>query len=471
LVQQQLVDTIGELAGGMAEVLRVQQVHAEQAEMLRHGGLATAAMVDFRRQEHVDCFAYITDARLASGSRFSGASASDPRSAYKQSTERKGGQHLVPKWRRFYEAVIEKYGRCEITITDTFICEVVESIMISESDAVQLLSAVKTVIEMGPCKNLALDGRRRKHVIKIAKRLKASRPRYTVAFETELPFQQIVNRNGKSLEQRTPSHLLEDFVYLFTTHTLCRGADLAKWDWRDHRRPQDPDGEYCLVLWDIDGKVLGLENVQQAVRAQVRFVGSKMDDEREYSSAVEFRRINYDLLLDTSVPHRASKAALQKLDVFEYLRVLYARHFARLRWVEIGSTVCDMTQKFMAAPTTECVSGTTASGINKMKQRLLKNSGVSYSTADHESEVAGAKKKHLYGGHAVRGNAGSILDAVHRLGVVNYPADEHVVRARHSLAVFESNYKRTPPARVLDYMRRLAPDVAQQYSADDVLFV
>ena len=78
-------------------------------------------------------------------------------------------------------------------------------------------------------------------------------------------------------------------------------------------------------------------------------------------------------------------------------------------------------------------------------------------------------RRHVDAGHALRGNAESTLDAVHRLGHVRYDAMEHVYRARHAHATYEKHYKRVVPARVTT--------AAQQHprhgelTADEVLFL
>ena len=71
----------------------------------------------------------------------------------------------MPKWRRTFEAGRQIAGRREAVVDDTFVCDIVERIMKSGSDATQLLSAAKVVIERGPCKNFAIDHRRRADVM------------------------------------------------------------------------------------------------------------------------------------------------------------------------------------------------------------------------------------------------------------------------------------------------------------------
>ena len=70
---------------------------------------------------------------------------------------------------------------------------------------------------------------------------------------------------------------------------------------------------------------------------------------------------------------------------------------------------------------------------------------------------------------AMRGNAGSTLEAVHALGMVQYDAEEHLRRARHSAATFTAHYRRAVPRRVL-----VAAETHQQASAltaDEVFFL
>ena len=71
----------------------------------------------------------------------------------------------------------------------------------------------------------------------------------------------------------------------------------------------------------------------------------------------------------------------------------------------------------------------------------------------------------------MRGNSGSVLAAIHDLGVVLYPANEHLLRARHTKETFEQHYQRAIPDRILNYMRGLSAEKARLFSADDVLLV
>ena len=78
---------------------------------------------------------------------------------------------------------------------------------------------------------------------------------------------------------------------------------------------------------------------------------------------------------------------------------------------------------------------------------------------------------HHYGGHAVRGNSESLIEAVHGLGGVQYSATEHTDRARHTQETYEKHYKRTPHERVLQIMRDIGAAKARLFTADDVLFL
>ena len=79
------------------------------------------------------------------------------------------------------------------------------------------------------------------------------------------------------------------------------------------------------------------------------------------------------------------------------------------------------------------------------------------------------KRRHVYAGHALRGNAESTLDAVHRLGHVQYDALEHVHRARHTELTYERHYKRVVPARVTTAARQHPQH--GELTADEVLFL
>ena len=78
-------------------------------------------------------------------------------------------------------------------------------------------------------------------------------------------------------------------------------------------------------------------------------------------------------------------------------------------------------------------------------------------------------RRHVYAGHALRGNAESTLDAVHRLGIVQYDALEHIHRARHSLSTFQRHYQRAVPERVLHAARKHKQ--AAELLPDEVLFL
>ena len=78
-------------------------------------------------------------------------------------------------------------------------------------------------------------------------------------------------------------------------------------------------------------------------------------------------------------------------------------------------------------------------------------------------------RRHVYAGHALRGNAESTLDAVHRLGHVKYDALEHVHRARHTELTYERHYKRVVPARVTTAARQHPQH--GELTADEVLFL
>ena len=79
------------------------------------------------------------------------------------------------------------------------------------------------------------------------------------------------------------------------------------------------------------------------------------------------------------------------------------------------------------------------------------------------------QRRHVYAGHALRGNAESTLDAIHRLGQVRYDALEHIHRARHALPTYEKHYSRVVPPRVTQAAEK-HPRHAE-LSADEALFV
>ena len=66
-------------------------------------------------------------------------------------------------------------------------------------------------------------------------------------------------------------------------------------------------------------------------------------------------------------------------------------------------------------------------------------------------------------------NAESTLDAVHRLGHVQYDALEHVHRARHTQLTYERHYQRVVPARVTTAARQHPRQ--GELTADEVFFL
>ena len=122
--------------------------------------------------------------------------------------------------------------------------------------------------------------------------------------------------------------------------------------------------------------------------------------------------------------------------------------------------------------TAKCTSraATLPGGMNTMIKKKLAKSGIHVTDDDGVGDQdLHQVRRHVYAGHALRGNAESTLDAVHRLGHVRYDAMEHVYRARHAHATYEKHYKRVVPARVTT--------AAQQHprhgelTADEVLFL
>ena len=109
-------------------------------------------------------------------------------------------------------------------------------------------------------------------------------------------------------------------------------------------------------------------------------------------------------------------------------------------------------------------------GLNELMKKKLIAAGV-VSTED-DSAVASdmrQQRRHVFAGHCVRGNAGSTLEAVHRLGFVRYDATEHLRRARHSQATFDKHYKRAVPPRVL--VAAASHPQRSELRADEVLFL
>ena len=116
------------------------------------------------------------------------------------------------------------------------------------------------------------------------------------------------------------------------------------------------------------------------------------------------------------------------------------------------------------------VPATLPGGLNTVIKKKLIKSGVVVTDDDSEQAAESRQvRRHVFAGHCMRGNAGSTLDAVHRLGFVRYDATEHLTRARHGSATFDKHYKRAVPPRVLaaaaSHPRR------SELTADEVLFL
>ena len=108
--------------------------------------------------------------------------------------------------------------------------------------------------------------------------------------------------------------------------------------------------------------------------------------------------------------------------------------------------------------------------MNTMIKKKLSKAGISVTDDDGVGERdLHQVRRHVYAGHALRGNAESTLDAVHRLGMVQYDALEHVHRARHTELTYERHYKRVVPARVTTAARQHPQH--GELTADEVLFL
>ena len=107
---------------------------------------------------------------------------------------------------------------------------------------------------------------------------------------------------------------------------------------------------------------------------------------------------------------------------------------------------------------------------NLMIKKKLSKAGIHVTDDDGVGEQdLRQMRRHVYAGHALRGNAESTLDAVHRLGHVQYDALEHVHRARHTHATYERHYKRVVPVRVTTAARQHPQH--GELTADEVLFL
>ena len=115
-------------------------------------------------------------------------------------------------------------------------------------------------------------------------------------------------------------------------------------------------------------------------------------------------------------------------------------------------------------------AATLPGGMNTMIKKKLAKAGICVTDDDGVGEQdLHQVRRHVYAGHALRGNAESTLDAVHRLGHVQYDALEHVHRARHTHATYERHYKRVVPARVTTAARQHPQH--GELTADEVLFL
>ena len=184
-------------------------------------------------------------------------------------------------------------------------------------------------------------------------------------------------------------------------------------------------------------------------------------------------RINVGLLVDESVEHRSTRGRAKQLDVFRYWNELWERGHEVMKTVTRGHTFTNLTGAHLEKTAGLALrQPTLAAGLNQAVKKKLAIAGI-HCALDKGDEGA-TDDVHLtthtlYAGHAVRGNCGSVIEAVHRLGRVQYDAEEHLHRARHSTETFERNYRRPVPMRILRAAERHPH--AEELTADDVLFL
>ena len=470
-MEARLAHQLTSLSDGLAKVTAMQLKATQAAVRLQHRGLGTTAILDLSDPSVSDYYAFVSKYRKQRANFIPGSRLTDGAAGYKKPARGEAGRHHVGRWRRFTTACVEVYGRVPVDLDDTAICAVLERIVKSGSDAKQLLSTVHTVIEKALCANFDRDSKCNKDLVAVGNEIKPSTPRYTKSYDPALLF--LLIQKGKSLHQMALSEVQWRFQMLLRMHLVWRGDDLYKFDWRDWFRVDDAQDKIRhLELYDEDGDLVGPDDLPLVQTARLRCKGGKTDG-GGWSKAVTIHRINVGLLVDESVEHRSTRGRAKQLDVFRYWNELWERGHEVMKTVTRGHTFTNLTGAHLEKTAGLALrQPTLAAGLNQAVKKKLAIAGI-HCALDKGDEGA-TDDVHLtthtlYAGHAVRGNCGSVIEAVHRLGRVQYDAEEHLHRARHSTETFERNYRRPVPMRILRAAERHPH--AEELTADDVLFL
>ena len=455
----------------LAEVAAEQLKTSQAAARIQYGGLKTATILDLSDPTVLDYYAIVGKYRQRRAEFIPGSRLVSGEAGYKRPARGKAGRHHVGRWRRFTTACLEKYGRVPVDLDDTAVCAVLETIIKSRSDAKQLLSTVHTVIEKALCANFDRDKRLNHDLIALGDVKKPRVPRYTTSYDP-LPLFLVIQR-GKRLQEMALSEVQWRFQMLLRMHLVWRGDDLFKFDWRDWLRPDDPQDKIRHVeLYDEDGVLVGPANLETVQTARLRCKGGKTDGSG-WSTAVTIHRIDVPLLVDDNTEHLSTRSRVKQLDLFRYWKELWERGFEVMKHVTKGHTFTNLTKRHLenTASATQRLP-TLSSGLNEAVKKKLKIAGIHCSIDGGDAvgtQDVQLTTHTLYAGHAVRGNCGSIIEAVHRLGRVQYDAEEHLHRARHSAQTFEQHYRRPVPVRILRAAEHHPH--AEDLTADDVLFL
>ena len=208
------------------------------------------------------------------------------------------------------------------------------------------------------------------------------------------------------------------FIILFRTMTCSRSDDVYKWDWRDYARPTDSQTKIRHVrLYDADGQLCAPDEMERVTRAVIRFRGTKCEGTTGWSREVELNRIRPEMLVCDDYLHRASRQRIYKLDLFRYWHQLWIRAGEIMRQVPRGHTFTPLHEAHMRKTAKDTSrAATLPGGMNTMIKKKLDKAGIYVTNDDGVGEQdLHQVRRHVYAGHALRGNAESTLDAVHRL--------------------------------------------------------
>jgi hypothetical protein len=283
----------------------------------------------------------------------------------------------------------------------------------------------------------------------LGKQVRASVPRYTHALDLGPTLTYIAEEGlrAKQMDDSKPTkHKIhrDAAIFLKRMMVLSRSDDEAKWSVFHLSGFKCFDGESGAQI----GAVLIEDAIQQTIDTDGEFREAYFNPKDphkvgEFSRSVRWKPIRVELLVDPQCPWLRTKEHVEMLcparRIKEYVRLMRTRPILSPATAH-GGTWCAVTSaKAHQGPGGLKVPLTSDAIANVVKQIVKKSTGY--------DDV---------GGHFLRGNGGSITRILHNEEGATWAYDEHLDRARHTAAVFQSNYAREVPLRIIMAFRNHA---------------